>query len=174
MDAGHVPAQVWGGGTVASQGLCRQWGGLPVGQEEVDDGVAAVLVVEEHEEGPVHEPGALLQLHQHGGEGVGVDDVPQLHQVVQRRVPAQRQDVGRQDAPQGAEVALGVGAQGPACQSAGECEACLSAVESGACYRALHRRPPRHGALRLAAALRVQAKAVLAWRLPWPSEPEGP
>ena len=34
----------------------------PVLEEEVDDGVAAVFVVEEHEQRPVHQPHALLQL----------------------------------------------------------------------------------------------------------------
>lgn len=59
----------------------------PVLEQVVDDEVAPVLVVEEYVEAPVHEPGALLQLLQHRHEGVAVDQLLQLHQLVQRRVP---------------------------------------------------------------------------------------
>ena len=37
-------------------------GAAPVLEEKVNDGVAAILVLEEHEQRPVHEPDALLQL----------------------------------------------------------------------------------------------------------------
>lgn len=54
----------------------------PLLHEQVDDGVAAILVVEEHEQRPVHEPDALLQLDQQRRKGVGVDHVLQDGQTV--------------------------------------------------------------------------------------------
>ena len=59
----------------------------PVLEEEVNDGIAAVLVLKEHKKRPVHEPDALLELLQDGRKGVGVNDLLQLGQVIQRRLP---------------------------------------------------------------------------------------
>lgn len=55
-----------------------RWCILPVLEKKVDDGIAPILVVEEHEQGPVHEPRPLVQLLKEGCEGVGVDDLLQL------------------------------------------------------------------------------------------------
>ena len=61
--------------------------GLPVLEEEVNDLVAAVVVIEEDVQRPVHEPASLLQLLQNGGEGVGVNDLLQFHEVLCGHIP---------------------------------------------------------------------------------------
>lgn len=55
-------------------------------KEEVDQGVASVLVVPEDEQRPVHEPGALLQLLQWLCEALVVQQVLQLGHIFHGRV----------------------------------------------------------------------------------------
>ena len=47
----------------------------PLLHEEVNDGIAPILMVEEHKQSPVHEPGALLELDQKGRKGVGIKHI---------------------------------------------------------------------------------------------------
>jgi len=81
------------------------------GHEEVQQVILAVLVVPEYVQGPVQEPGPLLQLHQGRGEGLVVDGVPQLVDVLASGLKILHQDVGAKLAPQRRHVALAAGAQ---------------------------------------------------------------
>ena len=88
-------------------------GHVAVLEAEVDDGVASVLVIEEHEEGPVQQPRALRQLLHRVGPHLGVNDLLQPGEVLLRLLPVLHQNVGRKLAPQGADAALRAGAQRP-------------------------------------------------------------
>lgn len=82
---------------------------VPVLEEEVDDLIAAIVVVEEDVQGPMHEPAALLQLLQDGCKGVGVDDLLQFHQVFCGNIPPLHEDLRGQDSPQGAQALFAAG-----------------------------------------------------------------
>ena len=71
----------------------------PLLEEEVDDCVPAIFMVEEDEQGPVHEPGALLQLCQDRSKGIGVDDILELHEVVQSCLPVLQKNLSCKLAP---------------------------------------------------------------------------
>lgn len=74
-------------------------------QQHLDDEVAALRVMEEDEDAPVNQPCALCQ-QLHVGEAAVVDELPQAVQVLQRRLPVEREDLRRQLAPQHVQVVL--------------------------------------------------------------------
>lgn len=72
-------------------------------EEHLNDVVASLRVVHEHEHTPVDQPGALLQ--RLGAVEVAVvDELAQAIQILMRRRPVERQDLGGQDAPQQIQV----------------------------------------------------------------------
>lgn len=77
-------------------------------QQHLDDEVASLRVMEEHQHAPVDEPGALCQ-ELHVTEGAVVDVFAQTIQVLQCRLPVQRENLGGQLAPQHVQVVLVVG-----------------------------------------------------------------
>lgn len=70
--------QAWHG----AQKLCNSISASPLLEEEINYGIAAIFMVEEDEQRPVHEPGSLLQLCEDWSKGVGVNDVLQLRQII--------------------------------------------------------------------------------------------
>lgn len=77
-------------------------------QQHFDDQIATFRVMEEHEHAPVDQPSALCQ-QLHVAEAAVVDELAQTVQVLQSRLPVERQNLGCQLAPQDIQVVLVVG-----------------------------------------------------------------
>ncbi len=92
-----------GGGEVAQDPGAVGLDGVDVGrgEEEVAEGVARGLVVEEGEERPVDQPGAVLQLRERVVEQFRVDGLFGFVDFLHRYLPVRRQDFGRELAPCG-------------------------------------------------------------------------
>lgn len=75
--------------------------GVDVGgaEEEVEEGVAGGVAVEEREEGPVDEPCAVLQLRKWVVEQLGVDALLHLLHLLEGRLPARCEDLRGQLTP---------------------------------------------------------------------------
>mmetsp|Transcript_14584 Transcript_14584/g.62514 ORF Transcript_14584/g.62514 Transcript_14584/m.62514 type:complete len:325 (-) Transcript_14584:21-995(-) len=86
---------------------------VPLLEEQVDDGVAPVLVVEEHEQRPVHQPRARTRLRQRVGVRAVLHRVLEAGHVLHGGVPVLPQDVRREFAPQRRRALLRVRAQAP-------------------------------------------------------------
>ena len=80
-------------------------------EEQVGERLARGLVVEEGEEGPVDEPGAVLQLRERVVEQLGVDRLLDFRDLLHGHVPVEREDVAGQLAPGGRADLVGVGRQ---------------------------------------------------------------
>lgn len=74
-------------------------------QEHLDDQIASLGMVEEHQNTPVDQPGALLQ-HLDWREVVVIDEITQTGQILKRGWPVQGKDLGRQFTPQNSQVVL--------------------------------------------------------------------
>lgn len=111
--AGAAAAGDDGGDQVAQCPRARGLDGVDVGggEEEVEEGVAGGVAVEEGEQGPVDEPCALLQLGEGVVEELGVDVLLDLHQLLEGRVPAGGQDLGGELAPCGGRHLVVVGGE---------------------------------------------------------------
>lgn len=75
-------------------------------EEHVDDQIPTFLQIEENEQTPVDEPGALLEALQGIRERVGVYVLLQLVQVLQSRVPTLNEDFSCELPPQNVEIVL--------------------------------------------------------------------
>uniref|UniRef100_A0A8R7QIQ5 Uncharacterized protein n=1 Tax=Triticum urartu TaxID=4572 RepID=A0A8R7QIQ5_TRIUA len=85
---------------------------VPVLEEEVDDPVPSILMVEEDEEAPVHEPYPAVELvDRRRGEAAGINHLLEPVELLLRDIPVLHQYLGRQLPPQGAQAPLAVGAQ---------------------------------------------------------------
>lgn len=85
---------------------------VPVLEEEVDDPVPSILMVEEDEEAPVHQPYPAVELvDRRRGEAAGVNHLLEPVELLLRDIPVLHQYLRRKLAPEGAEAPLAVGAE---------------------------------------------------------------
>lgn len=80
-------------------------------EEHVEDGLAGGVVVEEGEEGPVDEHGAVVELGARVAEELGVDALLDVLELVDGRVPVGREDLARKFAPRRGRDLVVVGRQ---------------------------------------------------------------
>lgn len=74
-------------------------------QERFDNQIAPFRVMEEYENTPVDQPGALCQ-QLHATEAAVVDKLPQTIQVFQSRRPVESEDLSGELSPQNIQVVL--------------------------------------------------------------------
>ena len=84
---------------------------VAVVEEDVCHDLPPVGVVAEDEEGPVHQPAALLQLHDCGRRRARLDRVTQRLDVLDSLLPVLHEDLARELTPHGREGLVGVGRQ---------------------------------------------------------------
>ena len=102
-----------GGGEVAQYpgAVCLDGVDVGGGEEHVGQALAGGLVVEEGEQGPVDQPGAVLQLGEGVVEEAGVDGLLELVDLLDGRVPVDAQDLAGQLAPRGLALLVVVGGE---------------------------------------------------------------
>jgi hypothetical protein len=109
--AGAAAAGDNGGGQVAQDPRARGLDGVDVGsrEEHVGQGLAGGLVVEEGEQRPVEQPGAVLQLGERVVEQACVDLLLDLVDLLNGAVPVDGQDLAGKLAPGGLALLVVVG-----------------------------------------------------------------
>ena len=83
------------------------------GEEEVEQRLARVRVVEEREQRPVQQPGAVVELGERGIEEARLDGLADLGDLLERRLPVRLQHLARQLPPVGVRDQVVVRRQDP-------------------------------------------------------------
>mmetsp|Transcript_14781 Transcript_14781/g.33789 ORF Transcript_14781/g.33789 Transcript_14781/m.33789 type:complete len:224 (-) Transcript_14781:141-812(-) len=86
---------------------------IPVGEEEFCDEIPSIRVVAEQEERPVHQPRALLQLHDGRCVSTRLNRLLERVDVLKRLIPVGHQDFASELAPLCRESVFGVGREEP-------------------------------------------------------------
>ena len=112
--AGAAAAGDDGSGEVAQDpgAVCLDGVDVGGGEEHVGEGLAGGLVVEEGEEGPVDQPGAVLQLGEGVVEEACVDELLDLVDLLNGRVPVDGEDLAGELAPGSLALLVVVGGLG--------------------------------------------------------------
>lgn len=112
--AGAAAAGNDGGGQVAQDpgAVCLDGVDVGGGEEHVGQGLAGGLVVEEGEQRPVDQPGAVLQLGEGVVEQACVDELLDLVDLLDGAVPVDGEDLAGQLAPGGLALLVAVGGLG--------------------------------------------------------------